>query len=73
MSLPSLLKRKDIIEAYAVEALPDEWRMKIMRYIDNPNEKHDRRTRVHATNYVLYQNELYRKGEDGLLLLCVGP
>ncbi|KAM0967413.1 hypothetical protein ACFX2C_023051 [Malus domestica] len=73
MSLPSLLERKDTIEVCVVEALPDDWRRVIMRYIDNPSEKHDRQTRVHATNYVLYQNELYRKGEDGLLLLCLRP
>ncbi|KAM0990467.1 hypothetical protein ACFX2C_008981 [Malus domestica] len=44
-----------------------------MKNLDNPNGKHSRKTRVHATNYVTYQNELYRKGEDGLLLLCLGP
>ncbi|KAM2239370.1 hypothetical protein ACFXTI_008928 [Malus domestica] len=73
MSLPSLLDRQDPINVYAIEAIPDDWRMPIMRYLDNPNGKHDRKTRVHATNYVVYQNELYRKGEDGLLLLCLGP
>ena len=44
-----------------------------MQYLDNPNGKHDRKTKVHATNYVIYQDGLYRKGEDGLLLLCLGP
>ena len=44
-----------------------------MHYLDNPSGKHDRKIRVHATNYVMYQNELYRKGEDVLLLLCLGP
>ncbi|KAM1596851.1 hypothetical protein ACFX1Z_031812 [Malus domestica] len=73
MSLPSLLDRQDPIDVYAVEAIPDDWRKPIMQYLDNPNGKHDRKTRVHATNYVMYQNELYRKGEDGLLLLCLGP
>ncbi|XP_070668767.1 uncharacterized protein [Malus domestica] len=73
MSLPSLLDRQDSIEVCAVEAIPDDWRKPIMQYLDNPNGKHSRKTRVHATNYVMYQNELYRKGEDGLLLLCLGP
>ncbi|KAM2566229.1 hypothetical protein TB1_008765 [Malus domestica] len=73
MSLPSLLDRQDLIDVCVVEAIPDDWRMPIMRYLDNLNGKHDCKTRVHATNYVLYQNELYRKGEDGLLLLCLGP
>ncbi|KAM1223354.1 hypothetical protein ACFX2G_043340 [Malus domestica] len=73
MSLPSLLDRQDSIEICAAEAVPDDWRKPIMQYLDNPNGKHSRRTRAHATNYVTYQNELYRKGEDGLLLLCLGP
>ncbi|KAM2597296.1 hypothetical protein TB2_041632 [Malus domestica] len=73
MSLPSLLDRQDTVEVCTVEATPDDWRKPIMQYLDNPNEKHSRKTRVHATNYVTYQNELYRKGEDGLLLLCLGP
>ncbi|KAM1055806.1 hypothetical protein ACFX2I_029262 [Malus domestica] len=59
MSLLSLLERKDFVKVCVVEALPDDWRRTIMQYIDNPNGKHDRRTRVHAINYVLYQNELY--------------
>ncbi|KAM2350272.1 hypothetical protein ACFX1X_013696 [Malus domestica] len=73
MSLPSLLDQQDLIDVCAVEAIPDDWRKPIMQYLDNPNGKHDRKTRVHATNYVMYQNELYRKGDDSLLLLCLGP
>ncbi|KAM1767981.1 hypothetical protein ACFX12_046007 [Malus domestica] len=73
MYLPSLLDRQDPIDVCVIEVIPDDWRMPIMRYLDNPNGKHDRKTRVHATNYVVYQNELYQKGEDGLLLLCLSP
>ncbi|XP_070669004.1 uncharacterized protein [Malus domestica] len=73
MSLPSLLEQKDPVDVCAVETLPNDWRRPIMQYLDNPRGQHDRKTKVHATNYVLYQNELYRKGEDGLLLLCLGP
>ncbi|XP_068321973.1 uncharacterized protein [Pyrus communis] len=71
MSLPSLLERGDPVEVCAVETLPDDWRMTIIRYLDNPSDKYNRRIRVHATNYVSYQNELYQKGDDGLLLLCL--
>ncbi|KAM1724585.1 hypothetical protein ACFX11_023020 [Malus domestica] len=73
MSLPSLLERDDPIDIYAVETLPNDWRRPIMQYLDDPRGKHDQKTRVHATNYVSYQNELYRKGEDELLLLCLDP
>ena len=73
MSLPSLLEREESLDVWAVEALPDDWRRPLMQYLDNPSGKHDRKTNVHTTNYVIYQNELYRKGEDGLLLLCLRP
>ncbi|XP_070667421.1 uncharacterized protein [Malus domestica] len=73
MSLPSLLDRQDSVEICTTDVIPDDWRAPIMQYLDGPSGKHSRRTRVHATNYVTYQNELYRKGEDGLLLLCLGP
>ncbi|XP_070667423.1 uncharacterized protein [Malus domestica] len=73
MSLPSLLEHEDPVDVCVVETLPNDWRMPIMQYLDNPRGKHDRKIRVHATNYVSYQNELYRKGEDDLLLLCLGP
>ena len=73
MSLPSLLEREESLDVCAVEALPDDWRRPIMQYLDNPSGRHDRKMTVHTTNYVMYQNALYRKGEDGLLLLCLGP
>ncbi|XP_070668012.1 uncharacterized protein [Malus domestica] len=73
MSLPSLLDRQDPIEVCVIEVIPDDWRKPIMQYFDNLNGKHSRKTRVHATNYVTYQNELYRNGDDDLLLLCLGP
>ncbi|XP_068312432.1 uncharacterized protein [Pyrus communis] len=66
MSLPSLLEWGDPVEVCIVETLPGDWRKTILRYLDNPNRKHDRRTRVHATNYVSYQNELYRNDGDRL-------
>ena len=72
MSLPLLLEREDPVDVSAVETLPDNWRRSIMQYLNNPSSNHDRKTRVHATNYVMHQNELYRKSEDGLLLLCLG-
>ena len=70
ISLPSLLEREESAVVCTVEALPDDWRRPLMQYLDNPNGKHDRKTKVHATNYVIYHNGLYRKGEDGMSLLC---
>lgn len=73
MSLPSLLKREVPVDIGMVKTLLDDWRRSIIRYLDDPSGKHNPKKRVHATNYVVYQNELYRKGKDGLLLICLGP
>ncbi|KAM2961652.1 hypothetical protein FF1_031204 [Malus domestica] len=54
MSLPSLLEREDPVDVCEVETLPNDWRRSIMQYLDNPRGKHDRKTKVHATNYVSY-------------------
>ncbi|XP_048420063.1 uncharacterized protein K02A2.6-like [Pyrus x bretschneideri] len=70
MSLPSLLERGDPVDVCAVETLPDDWRRSIMRYLDNPSDKHDCRTMVHASNYWLYQNELYRKAKHAWILVA---
>ncbi|KAM2282765.1 hypothetical protein ACFXTI_031950 [Malus domestica] len=59
MSLPSLLEREDPVDVCVVEMLPNDWRRPIMQYLDNPRGKHNRKTKVNATNYVSYQNELY--------------
>lgn len=73
MFFPSLLKWEIHIDICMVEVLPDDWRKPIIQYLDNPYGKHDHKMKVHTTNYVVYQNELYRKGKDGLLLLYLGP
>ncbi|XP_021822526.1 uncharacterized protein LOC110763938 [Prunus avium] len=47
-----------------------DWRYPIVKYLRNPSGSHERTTRFRARCYLIYQNELYRKGSDGLLLLC---
>ena len=71
MSLPLLLEQKSHVDICVVETLPDDWKRSIIRYLDDLSGKHDCKTRVHATNYIVYQNELYRNSDDGLLLLCL--
>ena len=73
MFIPSLLEQDDSINIYTVETLPDDRKRLIMQYLDNPSGKHDRKSRVYATKYIMYHNELYQKSEDGLLLLCLSP
>ncbi|CAL9026185.1 unnamed protein product [Prunus brigantina] len=53
-----------------LETAEADWRYPIVRYLRDPSGNHERTTRFRARCYLIYQNELYRKGSDGLLLLC---
>ncbi|CAL9005839.1 unnamed protein product [Prunus brigantina] len=53
-----------------VETADTDWRYPIVKYLRDPSGNHERTTRFWARCYLIYQNELYRKGSDGLLLLC---
>ncbi|CAL2246498.1 unnamed protein product [Prunus armeniaca] len=53
-----------------VEAAETDWRYPIVKYLREPSGNHERTTRFRARCYLIYQNELYRKGSDDLLLLC---
>ncbi|CAL2239077.1 unnamed protein product [Prunus armeniaca] len=53
-----------------VEMAEADWRYPIVKYLRDPSGNHEKTTRFRARCYLIYQNELYRKGSDGLLLLC---
>ncbi|CAL2271998.1 unnamed protein product [Prunus armeniaca] len=53
-----------------VETAEADWRCLIVKYLRDPFGNHERTTRFRAWCYLIYQNELYRKGSDCLLLLC---
>lgn len=42
-----------------------------MKRLLNPGGTYDKKVRLAATQYVIYEGELYRKGYDGLLLRCI--
>ncbi|BFG20889.1 hypothetical protein CerSpe_071630 [Prunus speciosa] len=53
-----------------VKTAEADWRYPIVKYLRDPSGNHEKTTRFWARCYLIYQNELYRKGSDGLLLLC---
>ncbi|XP_008231803.1 PREDICTED: uncharacterized protein K02A2.6-like [Prunus mume] len=55
-----------------VEAAEADWRYPIVKYLREPFDNHERTTRFRARCYLIYQNDLYRKGSDDLLLLYSG-
>ena len=44
----------------------------MIRYLENPTEPSERKTRMRAVHYVIFDKELYKKGQDDLLLRCLG-
>ena len=47
-----------------------DWRTDIKTYLENPTKKVPFRIKAQSLNYVLIENELFRKTLDGLLLRC---
>lgn len=74
-TLPTLAERgmpTAIMSADLVDTAEEDWRYPIVSYLRHPSGDHEKSTRFRARWYLIYQNELYRKGSDGLLLLCLG-
>ncbi|CAL8992966.1 unnamed protein product [Prunus brigantina] len=75
-TLPALAERRMTAQLASaevsdeVETADTDWRYPIVKYLRDPSGNHERTTRFRARCYLIYQNELYRKGSDGLLLLC---
>ncbi|XP_043714589.1 uncharacterized protein LOC122662949 [Telopea speciosissima] len=56
---------------YLDEVQPD-WRSPIIHFLQNPDAKVDWKTRYRALNYLLLGEELFKRGQDDLLLKCLG-
>ncbi|CAL2277250.1 unnamed protein product [Prunus armeniaca] len=59
-----------VSSAEITDEVEADWRYPIVRYLRDPSSNHERTNRFRARCYLIYQNELYRKGSDDLLLLC---
>ncbi|XP_021819579.1 uncharacterized protein LOC110761418 [Prunus avium] len=75
-TLPALAERGMTAQIFSADITDEidtaeaDWRYPIVKYLRNPSGSHERTTRFQARCYLIYQNKLYRKGSDGLLLLC---
>ncbi|GKV12837.1 hypothetical protein SLEP1_g23931 [Rubroshorea leprosula] len=70
--LPSIHQRGIMVEACSLDVTPTDWRHPIIEHLRNPSSKTSRRTRMQTLNYVLLGDVLYRRGQDELLLRCLG-
>jgi hypothetical protein len=53
-------------------ANPDDWRTPLLRYLENPGHIADRKVRRQALKYVMFDDTLYPRTIDGLLLKFLG-
>ncbi|XP_024171792.1 uncharacterized protein LOC112177767 [Rosa chinensis] len=68
-TLPSWMARKDPPDNTSVATLEPinvDWRIPLINYIKHPDQTVDRRIRYLDLNYFLINNELHRRGEDGI-------
>ncbi|XP_072088034.1 uncharacterized protein [Arachis hypogaea] len=78
-TLEKFVRIKDIFmplrerEVLSLEKLdPEDWRVPIMEYLENPSLSVDRKFKYRAQSYVLINNVLFKKSVDGNLLTCLG-
>ncbi|KAH7832817.1 hypothetical protein Vadar_000233 [Vaccinium darrowii] len=75
-SLPSVKRRSASMEIFTTDlgGQEEDWRTEIITFLKHPNLSSTKKIRERAVQYVLIEDELYKKSlEDDLLLKCVGP
>ncbi|XP_058725925.1 uncharacterized protein LOC131597235 [Vicia villosa] len=50
----------------------NDWRQPLVEYLRNPTGSTDRKIKYRALNFVLIENELFKKMAEGILLKCLG-
>nr|KYP55434.1 Transposon Ty3-G Gag-Pol polyprotein [Cajanus cajan] len=65
-----LVEHREIINVSSVSQ--QDWRSELIEYLRNPNLKVERKIKLQALSYLLLNNELYKKGFDGVLFKCLG-
>ncbi|KAI5340761.1 hypothetical protein L3X38_020035 [Prunus dulcis] len=71
-SIPSVLTRGMEIEVNSALITKDDWREPIMTYLQYPTLPSEKRVRIMATNYLMWNEDLVRKSKDKVLLRCLG-
>ncbi|KAK2382415.1 hypothetical protein QL285_069951 [Trifolium repens] len=59
-------------EIFAMDNLSDDdWRKPIVEYLRNPTGSVDRKIKYRALSYVIFENDLFKKTSEGILLKCL--
>ncbi|GKV06953.1 hypothetical protein SLEP1_g18770 [Rubroshorea leprosula] len=72
-SLPLIHQRGMTVSTCSIDITQTDWRFPIIQYLKDQSIKVSRKTKMQALNYVLIEDVLYRRGNDELLLRCLGP
>ncbi|CAL9012725.1 unnamed protein product [Prunus brigantina] len=71
-SLPSVLTRGMEIDVNSAIIIEDDWRNPIITYLRYPTLPSEKRVRILALNYLMWNEDLVRKSKDEVLLRCLG-
>ncbi|CAL2245408.1 unnamed protein product [Prunus armeniaca] len=71
-SLPSVMARGMEIDVNSATITEDDWRNPIMTYLRYPTLPSEKRVRIMALNYLMWNEDLVRKSKDEVLLRCLG-
>ncbi|KAK2389329.1 hypothetical protein QL285_062925 [Trifolium repens] len=59
-------------EIFAIDNLSDnDWRKPIMEYLRNPTGNVDRKIKYRALSYIVFEDDLFKKTYEGILLKCL--
>ncbi|CAL2271628.1 unnamed protein product [Prunus armeniaca] len=71
-SLLSVLTRGMEIDVNSATITEDDWRNPIMTYLRYPTLPSEKRIKIMALNYLMWNEDLVRKSKDEVLLRCLG-
>ncbi|VVA40918.1 PREDICTED: retrotransposon, partial [Prunus dulcis] len=71
-SLPSVLTRGMEIDVNSAIIIKDDWRNPIINFLQYPTLPSEKRVRIMALNYLMWNGDLVQKSKDEVLLKCLG-
>ncbi|KAI5323823.1 hypothetical protein L3X38_032896 [Prunus dulcis] len=71
-SLPSVMTRGMEIDVNSAIITEDDWRTPIINYLQYLTLPSEKRVRIMALNYLMWNEDLVQKGKDEVLLRCLG-
>ncbi|CAL2247054.1 unnamed protein product [Prunus armeniaca] len=68
---PSIISKGMNLEINTNEVHAGDWRKPLIDYLSNPSPMVNKKVKYQAPNFVLLNNELFRRSTKGVLLRCL--